>query len=139
MDIILIYTKFEVFLMATKSKSKYIDGFLLCVPKNKIAAYRLVSRKMGKIMKEFGVLEYKECVADDMKTDMGIPFNKIAKTKANEVVIFSWIAFKSKAHRNSINKKIMQDPRVQKLCNIKDMPFDCKRMSYGGFKIFVDI
>ncbi len=125
--------------MATIVKSKYIDGFVLCVPKNKIAAYRLLSRKMGKIMKEYGTLEYKECVIDDIKTAMGIPFNKLAKIKAKEVVVFSWIAFKSKAHRNSVNKKIMQDPRVKKLCSLKDMPFDCKRMSYAGFKIFVDV
>lgn len=125
--------------MATKNKSKYIDGFVLCVPKRKIAAYRLLSRKMGKIMKEYGVLDYKECVADDMKTQMGVDFRKLAKAKPNEVVVFSWIGYKSKAHRVSTNKKIMKDLRVQKLCNPNDMPFDCKRMSYGGFKIFVDV
>lgn len=124
--------------MPTKSKSKYIDGFVLCVPKKKLAKYRTLSKKMGKIMKELGALEYKECVADDMKTAMGIPFIKLAKTKPNEVVVFSWIAFKSKAQRNSINKKLMKDPRMKDMCDPKDMPFNVKKMSYGGFKVFVD-
>lgn len=125
--------------MTTKNKYKYIDGFVLCIPKRKIAAYRSISRKMGKIMKEYGALDYKECVADDLKTPMGISFKKLAKAKSNEVVVFSWIGYKSKAHRISINKKIMKDPRVKKMCNPNDMPFDCKRMTYGGFKIFVDV
>jgi uncharacterized protein YbaA (DUF1428 family) len=124
--------------MTSKNKTRYIDGFLLCVPKTKLTKYRTLSRKMGKIMKEYGVLEYRECVADDMKNIMGIAFDKVIKTKKNEVVVFSWIAFKSKAHRTSVNKKVMQDPRVMKMCSIKDMPFDCKRMAYGGFKVLVD-
>lgn len=125
--------------MATKTKSKYIDGFVLCVPKRKLAAYRKISRKMGKIMKEYGALDYKECFAHDTKNPMGITFNKLAKVKPNEVAVFSWIGYKSKAQRDSINKKIMKDPRVLKMCDPKDMPFDCKRMAYGGFKIFVDV
>lgn len=121
------------------TKSKYIDGFVLCVPKSKIGAYRTLSRKMGKIMKEYGALDYKECVADDLKNTMGPTFKKLAKPKPNEVVVFSWIGYKSKAHRANIGKKIMKDQRVKKMCNHKDMPFDMKRMTCGGFKIFVDV
>lgn len=136
---IYVVFKNKVNKMATKHKSKYIDGFLLCVPKRKVAAYRSLSRKMGKVMKEYGVLDYKECIADDMKTQMGVNFRKLAKAKPNEVVVFSWISYKSKAHRTSTNKKIMKDPRVHKMCDPENMPFDCKRMSCGGFKIFVDV
>lgn len=122
----------------TKSKTVgYVDGFVLTVPKAKIATYRALSRKMCKIMKEYGVLEFRECVADDMKNPMGMTFTKLVKPKANEVVLFSWIGFASKASRNSINKKIMKDPRVAKMCDMSKMPFDCKRMSYGGFKVIV--
>lgn len=124
--------------MTKNKKVGYVDGFVLTVPKSKLATYRALSRKMGKIMKEYGVLEFRECVADDMKNSMGMTFPKLAKSKANEVVLFSWIGFASKASRTSINKKIMKDPRVQAMCDIKNMPFDCKRMSYGGFKILVD-
>lgn len=122
----------------TKNKTVgYVDGFVLTVPKAKIAAYRTLSRKMCKIMKEYGVLEFRECVADDMNNPMGMTFTKLVKPKSNEVVLFSWIGFASKASRNSINKKIMKDPRVQKMCDMNKMPFDCKRMSYGGFKVIV--
>lgn len=118
--------------------ARYVDGFVLAVPKRKLPAYRLLSRKMAKIMKEYGVIEYRECVGDDMKTTMGLPFPKLVKPKPNEVIVFSWISFKSKANRNSINKKIMKDPRVAKMCDMSKMPFDCKRMAYGGFKVMVD-
>jgi len=125
--------------LTRRHAARYVDGFVLSVPKRKLAAYRLLSRKMGKIMKESGVLEYRECVADDMKFAMGVTFPKLVKPKSTEVVIFSWISFKSKAQRNSINKKIMKDPRVAKMCDMQNMPFECKRMTYGGFKVLVDV
>ncbi len=124
-------------IMSKIERVRYVDGFVLTVPKAKIAAYHTLSRKMRKIMEEYGVLDYRECVADDMKNPMGITFTKLAKPKSKEVVVFSWISYKSKVHRNSVNKKIMKDPRVAKICDMNKMPFDCKRMCYGGFKILV--
>jgi uncharacterized protein YbaA (DUF1428 family) len=117
--------------------ARYVDGFLLTVPKKKIAAYRAISRKAGKIWREHGALEYVEAVIDDVPNGFGIPFPKAAKAKAGEVVLFSWILYTSKAHRNAVNKKVMADPRLQTAP--EDMPFDPKRMSWGGFKALVDL
>jgi uncharacterized protein YbaA (DUF1428 family) len=116
----------------------YVDGFVLAVPKKKIAAYRRMAAKAGKVWREHGALEYRECVGDDLKVKMGLPFPRLAKIKAGETVFFSYIVYKSRAHRDSVNAKVMKDPRIKGMCNPKDMPFDCKRMAYGGFKIMVD-
>ena len=117
----------------------YVDGFVLAVPKKNIAAYRRLSKAAGKVWKEFGALEYRECVGDDLKVKMGVPFTKLAGAKAGETVVFSWIVYRSRADRDRINAKIMKDPRITKAMMNKPMPFDVKRMSYGGFKIFVDM
>lgn len=116
--------------------ARYLDGFLLAVPKTKIAAYRAMARKAGKIWREYGALAFVECQMDEVPAGFGIPFTKTAKAKPGEVVMFSWIAYKSKAHRNAVNKKVMADPRLQEP---GDMPFDPKRMSWGGFKTLVDL
>ena len=118
---------------------KYIDGFLLPVPRKNLDAYRRISQKAGKVWKELGALEYRECVGDDLSSKMGVPFPKAARVKSGETVIFSWIVYKSRAHRDSVNKKVMKDPRIAAMMDDKSMPFDVKRMAYGGFKIIVDL
>ncbi len=114
----------------------YVDGFVIPVPKKQLAAYRKISVKAGRIWKEYGALDYKECVGDDLKIKWGTPFLKLAKARAGETVVFSWITYKSKAQRDRINAKVMKDPRLH--MDGAAMPFDMKRMTYGGFKVFVD-
>jgi uncharacterized protein YbaA (DUF1428 family) len=118
--------------------ANYVDGFVLPVPKNKVDAYRRMAQKASRIFRELGALEYRECVGDDLNVKMGLPFPKGIKTKPGETVVFAWIVYKSRAHRDSVNKKIMKDPRLANMCDPKDMPFDCKRMIYGGFKTIVE-
>lgn len=117
----------------------YADGYVLPVPKKNLKAYRRLAQQAGKIWREHGALDYKECAGDDLKTKMGVPFPKSAKTKAGETVIFSYILFKSRAHRDRVNANVMKDPRIQSMDNPNDMPFDCNRMVYGGFKVLIDI
>lgn len=117
----------------------YVDGFLLVVPARKLAAYRRMSAKAGKVWKEYGALEYRECVHDHLIQKDGATFQKRVKAKRGEVVVFSWIVYKSRAHRDKILPKIMQDKRLANMADPKDMPFDMKRMSYGGFKVIVDM
>ena len=120
----------------------YVDGFVIPVPKKNVEAYRLIARKAGKIWKEHGALEYRECVGDDLKIKgaMGITmFPKAARARPDETVIFSWIVYKSRAHRDRVNGKVMQDPRLAKMMEKNAMPFDMKRMVYGGFKTIVDL
>lgn len=117
---------------------KYVDGFVLAVPKKTLPAYRRLALKASKIWKEHGALEYRECVGDDLEVKMGVPFPKQMKVKPGETVVFAWIVYKSRAHRDKVNALVMKDPRVMKLCDPKDMPFDCKRMVYGGFKVLVE-
>jgi len=117
---------------------KYIDAFVVPVPKKNVAAYVRMSRSAGKLWREHGALEFRECVGDDLKVKMGLPFPRLAKLKPKETVFFSWILYKSRAHRDSVNKKVMSDPRMAKMMNNKAMPFDVKRMAYGGFKTLVD-
>lgn len=116
---------------------KYVDGFVLAVPKNKINEYLRLERMCGKIWLEHGALEYRECVGDDLKISMGVPFPKMIKIKLKETVIFSWIAYKSRDNRDRVNSKVMKDSRMKNI-STKSMPFDPKRMVYGGFKIAVN-
>ncbi len=116
----------------------YVDGFVLPVPKKNLAAYRRMAKIGGKVWREHGALEYRECVGDDLDVKFGMPFPKMIKLKAGETVVFSWIVYKSKAHRNRVNKSAMKDPRLAAMMDPKKMPFDCKRMGCGGFKIMVD-
>ncbi len=117
---------------------KYVDGFVLAVPKNKIDAYRRIARKAGEVWKEHGALEYRECVGDDLNVKFGVPFPKLAKAKRGETIVFAWIVYKSRSHRDRVNANVMKDKRISGL-NEKDMPFDCKRMAWGGFKTLVEL
>ena len=117
----------------------YVDGFLLTVPKRKIDTYLDLARKAGKVWKEHGALEYRETVGEDLKVKFGMPFTKAARAKAGEKVIFSWIVYKSRAHRDKVNAKVMKDPRIASMMGPTSMPFDMKRMAYGGFEIRVDL
>jgi uncharacterized protein YbaA (DUF1428 family) len=114
----------------------YVDGFVVPVPKKKLGDYRRLARKAGKIWMEYGALEYRECVGDDVPVGKVTSFTRSVKLKAGEVVVFSWIVYKSRAQRTRVNAKVMKDPRLAAM-NPKDMPFDAKRMIYGGFKTFV--
>ena len=118
---------------------RYVDGFVLPVPEKNLTAYRSMAQKAGKIWKEHGALEYLEAVGDDLDVKFGLPFSKLAKPKAGEVVIFSFIVFKSRAHRDKVNKKVMADERLNEMMKDGPMPFDVKRMAYGGFKGLVDL
>ena len=117
---------------------RYVDGFVLPVPKKNMAAYRRMAKQAGKVWKQHGAIEYRECLGDDLAVKFGLPFPRVAKLKAGETVLFSWIVYKSKAHRNQVNKKVMADPRIKKMMQSKP-PFDDKRMAYGGFKVMVDL
>ena len=117
----------------------YVDGFIVPVPKNKLAAYRRMARKGGKIWREHGALEFRECVADDVKWGKRTSFPRSVKLKAGETVMFSFIVYQSKAERNRVNAKVMKDKRLASMMDPKSMPFDAKRMIYGGFKVLVDL
>jgi uncharacterized protein YbaA (DUF1428 family) len=116
----------------------YVDGYILPVPKKNLAAYRRIARKAGKIWMEHGALEYRECAGDDLGVKWGVPFPKAIKAKPGETIVFSWIVFRSKAHRDRVNASVMEDPRVAAMAP-ETMPFDAKRMSYGGFTTIVDL
>ena len=116
--------------------AKYVDGFLLVVPKAKLAKYRKISAKAGKIWMEYGALQYVECVGDDLNIKGMGSFQKQLKLKRGEAAVFSWIAYKSKAQRDAVNKKVMTDPRMD--FDPSTMPFDMKRMLMGGFRTIVD-
>jgi uncharacterized protein YbaA (DUF1428 family) len=115
----------------------YVDGFLLLVPKKNLAAYKRISTAAGKIWREHGALDYRECVGDDLNVKFGRPFPKLAKPKPGEAIVFSYIVYKSRAQRDKINAKVMADKRLK--MDVKKMPFDLKRMSVGGFKTFVEV
>ncbi|MCX7312229.1 MAG: DUF1428 domain-containing protein [Alphaproteobacteria bacterium] len=115
----------------------YVDGFVLPVPKKNIAEYRSMAKKCAKIWKDHGALEFRESVADDVKVGKWTSFPRSVKLKSNETVVFSWIVYKSRKHRDSVMAKIMKDERFAKMMNGKP-PFDGKRMIVGGFKIIVD-
>lgn len=116
--------------------ASYVDGFIVPIPKKNVAKYKKVAKLAGKIWMEYGALQYIECIADDVKPGKLTSFPQSVKLKSNEVVFFSWIVYKSKAQRNSILKKVMKDPRIAEM-GPDAMPFDGKRMIYGGFKPLV--
>jgi len=117
----------------------YVDGYLLAVPVKNLEAYRKMAANAGKIWREHGALEYRECAGDDLQAKFGMPFPKLMKLKRGETAVFSWIVFKSKAHRDRVNAKVMKDPRLTQGVDPdpKKMPFDMKRMVYGGFNVIV--
>ncbi len=118
---------------------RYVDGFLLVVPKKKIPAYRRIAQKAGKIWREHGALQYGESVGEDLNNKWGVPFPRRVKLKRGETVVFSWIIYKNRKHRDRVNAKVMNDPRIKCMGDHPSMPFDMKRMSYGGFNIIVDL
>lgn len=117
----------------------YVDGFVLPVPKKNLDAYRKLARRAGKLWKEYGAIEYIECVADDVQPGKSTSFPQAVKLKPDEVVVFSWIVYKSRAHRDKVNKLVMADPRFIASMDPKQMPFDGKRMFFGGFKPIVSL
>lgn len=123
-----------------KNKSLYVDGFVLVIPKKKVAAYRKMAQEAGKVWMKYGALNYKECVLDDAKPkNITFRFPIMAKAKPSETVWFSYIEFKSKKHRDQVNAKVMKyfDTQYKDSKNMNDMPFDMQRMAYGGFKVVV--
>ncbi|HTE54703.1 MAG TPA: DUF1428 domain-containing protein [Kofleriaceae bacterium] len=116
----------------------YVDGFVVPVPRKNLAAYRSLARKSGKIWREYGALAYVECVGDDVKPGKRTSFPQSVKLKPDEVVVFSWIVYKSKSERNRINKQVMADKRIAGM-DPKAMPFDGKRMFFGGFKSLIEL
>ena len=119
--------------------SRYVDGFVLPVPKKNMAAYRRMAQKAGKVWREHGALEYIECVADDVKPGKRTSFPQSVKLKPGEAVVFAYIVYKSRAHRDRVNAKVMKDPRLAPMMNAKALPFDGKRMFWGGFKGLVEV
>lgn len=115
---------------------RYVDGFVMVVQRRKLAAYRALARKAGKVWKSHGALDYVETVIDD-PSPHGKPFAKLTGAGRGDVVVFSWISYRSRAHRNAVNKKVLADPRLQ-VPDPNKMPFDMRRTSHAGFKAFVD-
>jgi uncharacterized protein YbaA (DUF1428 family) len=117
---------------------RYVDGFVVPVPKKRLSIYRSMARKAGKVWREHGALEFRECVADDVREGKWTSFPRSVKLKNGETVVFSYIVFKSRAHRDRVNAKVMKDKRIARMMNVKVMPFDAKRMIYGGFKLLTE-
>jgi len=117
---------------------KYVDGFVIPIPRKNLGAYRRLAKESGKIWHEYGALEFRECVGDDLNSKGVVSFLRIARAKKGETVMFSWIVYKSKSHRDKVNAKIMKDPRIAKMMATKNAPFNSKKMVYGGFRVLVD-
>ena len=117
----------------------YVDGFVLPVPVKNLPAYRRMAQKAGKIWREHGALDYKEWVGDDVKMGKVTSFPQSVKLKRGETVVFAWIEYKSRADRDRINAKVMKDPRLAAMMDPKAMPFDGKRMFWGGFKLLIEV
>jgi uncharacterized protein YbaA (DUF1428 family) len=115
----------------------YVDGFVIPVSKKNLPAYLKMARLGARVWRDHGALDYRECVGDDLAVKFGRTFPRACALKAGETVVFSWIEFKSRAHRDRVNAKVMQDPRLKDMCDPKNMPFDMKRFQYGGFKVIV--
>lgn len=119
---------------------QYVDGFVIPLPRKKLARYRKFATLAAKVWREHGALDYKECVVDSSPQPKGVPanlFKKLAKTKGNETVVFAYILYRSRAHRDRVNAKVMADQRLAAMCDPEQMPFDMARMTYGGFNVIV--
>ena len=116
---------------------RYVDGYVLPIPKRKIAAYKKLAQKASKIWRQHGALEYVECAGEDLKAKWGVPFPRRFHAKPGETVVFAYIVFKSRAHRDRVNAKVMKDKRMNSMIT-EAMPFEPKRMTYGGFQTIVD-
>lgn len=119
--------------------ARYVDGFVVPVPKRNLKAYRRMATKFGKICREYGALEYNECVGDDVKPGKVTSFPQAVKLKPGETVVFAWAVYKSRAHRDRVTAKVMKDPRLAEMMDPKSLPFDGKRMFWGGFKPLVTL
>ena len=119
--------------------ARYVNGFTLPVPRRNVDAYLRTARRAGKIWREYGALEYRECVADDVPKGEVTSFPRSVELKRGEIPVFAWIVFKSRAHRDRVNAKVMDDSRLADMMDPKAMPFDAKRMIYGGFEVIVDV
>ncbi len=117
---------------------KYIDGFVLPVPKANVEEYRRMAQDAGKVWREYGALEYTECIADDVKPGEVTSFPQSVKLAPDETVVLAWIVYESREHRDRVNEQVMKDPRIANM-EPKSMPFDAKRMFWGGFKVFVEV
>ncbi len=118
--------------------ARYVDGFLIPIPRKNVAAYKKLAQKACKVWMEHGALEYRECIGEDLAQKMPATFPRLLDNKRGDTAIFSWIVYKSKTHRNQVNKKVLQDPRILAMMNLEDNPFDVKRMLYGGFQVMVE-
>ena len=115
----------------------YVDGFVVPVPRKNLPAYRRMARKAGKVWKEYGALDYREWISDDVKVGKLTSFPRSVKLKPGETVVFAWIVYKSRKHRDRVNAKVMKDPRLSDMMDLKSMPFDGRRLIFGGFKKLV--
>jgi uncharacterized protein YbaA (DUF1428 family) len=118
--------------------ARYVDGYVLPVPRKSLDAYRRMAQKAAKVWRDHGALEYRECIGQDMKNRWGVAFPRAVKATPGETVVFSWIVFRSRAHRDRVNSKVMKDPRIAAMMDAAGMPFDTKRMVYGGFEVIVE-
>ena len=118
--------------------ARYVDGYVLPIPRKNLPAYRRMARIASKVWRDHGALEYRECVGEDLAVKWGTPFPRSAKCRPGETVVFAWVVYRSRAHRDRVNGKVMKDPRLASMCDAKDMPFDLKRMCYGGFEVLVE-
>lgn len=117
---------------------RYIDGFVIPMPEDKLAQYQEIAEKAGALWKEHGALEYIECVGEDLDVKDMVTFPQLAQVKPGETVVFSYIVYRSREHRDEVNAKVMADPRMKEFCKEGEEPFDCKRMAYGGFRSIVE-
>jgi uncharacterized protein YbaA (DUF1428 family) len=117
---------------------RYVDGFVLPVPKANVEAYRRIAEDAGKVWREYGALEYVECVADDVKAGEITSFPQSVKLEPEETVVFAWIVYESREHRDRVNQQVMKDPRMADM-DPKSLPFDGKRMFWGGFEVLVEV
>ena len=117
----------------------YVDGFVIPIPKKKVEEYRRIARKAGRIWLEYGALEYRECIGEDLDNRMSDSFPRRMRTKRGETVAFSWIVYRSRAHRDRVNSRVMSDPRLAAMMDPDDQPFELKRMVFGGFETIVDL
>jgi uncharacterized protein YbaA (DUF1428 family) len=116
---------------------RYVDGYVVPMAKKKLRAYKKIATLASRVWREHGALEYRECVGEDLAPAMGIHSTKLCEAKKGETVVLAWIVYKSRAHRDRVNAKVMQDPRMASMCDSADLPFDCSRVAFGGFEVLV--